>query len=281
MGPLDALNGWPVPSAAGAVVVGAARPRRSAEAGDLGRPYPWASVTKLATTMAVLVAVEEGTMDLDEPAGPPGATVAHLLAHASGLGPDDDTVLAPPGRRRIYSNRGFEVLAEQLAVASAVPFTRYLDEAVLGPLGMSGASLPKGGSAGSGLHGTAGDLAALAGELLHPRLIDPSTLTRATTVTFPGLAGVLPGFGRQDPCDWGLGFELRDAKRPHWTGSRNSPATFGHFGQAGGFLWVDPVAEVACAVLTDQPFGDWAVRAWPLMADEVLAASEAPEEPAP
>ena len=57
---------------------------------------------------------------------------------------------------------------------------------------------------------------------------------------FPGLVGVLPGFGRMDPNDWGLGFELRDAKSPHWTGARNSPRTFGHFGGSGTFLWVDP-----------------------------------------
>ena len=89
-------------------------------------------------------------------------------------------------------------------------------------------------------------------------------------MAFPGLAGVLPGFGRQDPCDWGLGFELRDAKRPHWTGARNSAGTFGHFGQSGGFLWVDPAAAVACAVLTDTAFGPWAADAWPALSDRVL-----------
>jgi CubicO group peptidase (beta-lactamase class C family) len=90
-------------------------------------------------------------------------------------------------------------------------------------------------------------------------------------VQFPGLVGVLPGFGRQEPNDWGLGFELRDAKSPHWTGSRNSPATFGHFGRSGTFLWVDPDAGLALACLTDLAFGDWASDAWPRLADDVLA----------
>jgi CubicO group peptidase (beta-lactamase class C family) len=81
---------------------------------------------------------------------------------------------------------------------------------------------------------------------------------------------VLPGFGRQEPNDWGLGFELRDSKSPHWTGSRNSSATFGHFGRSGTFLWVDPAAGVALACLTDLPFGDWASDAWPRLADAVL-----------
>ena len=90
-------------------------------------------------------------------------------------------------------------------------------------------------------------------------------------MAFPGLRGVLTGFGRQDPLDWGLGFELRDAKSPHWTGSRNSPSTFGHFGGSGSFLWVDPEAGLACAVLSGREFDAWARDAWPAFSDAVLA----------
>ena len=114
-------------------------------------------------------------------------------------------------------------------------------------------------------------LSDLGRELLAPTLVAPETLAEATEVAFPGLAGVLPGFGRMDPNDWGLGFELRDEKRPHWTGERNSPRTFGHFGQSGSFLWVDPLAGVACACLSDRDFGDWAKEAWPRLSDAVLA----------
>jgi len=104
-----------------------------------------------------------------------------------------------------------------------------------------------------------------------PTLVVAETLAEATRVAFPGLRGVLPGYGRQEPNDWGLDFELRDHQRPHWTGARNSPATFGHFGQSGTFLWVDPEAAVACVVLTDRDFGGWAVQAWPAFTDGVLA----------
>jgi CubicO group peptidase (beta-lactamase class C family) len=121
------------------------------------------------------------------------------------------------------------------------------------------------------MYGSVRDLVLLATELLAPTLIAPVTLARASTVAFGGLSGVLPGFGRQDPCDWGLGFELRDAKRPHWTGTANSPRTFGHFGQAGGFVWVDPEAQVACVSLSDRAFGPWAAEAWPRLSDAVLA----------
>lgn len=233
--------------------------------GDL---YRWASVTKLATALAVLVAAEEGTVDLDEPAGPPGSTVRHLLAHASGLPFEGPTPIARPGERRIYSNTGFEVLAEHLGGRAEMPFSDYLSEAVLRPLGMC-AELR--GSAAAGLHGTLDDLIGLGGELLSPTLVAAETLEEATRVAFPGLVGVLPDFGRFEPNDWGLGFELRDGKQPHWTGTRNSARTFGHFGGAGTFLWVDPEAGLALACLTDREFGPWAKEAWPRFSDAVLA----------
>ena len=238
-----------------------------ATTGETGATFRWASVTKLATALAALVAAEEGVLELDEPAGPPGSTVRHLLAHASGLAPDGEIPIAQPGTRRIYSNTGFEVLANIVAEGAEMPFADYLRQAVLAPLGLS-ASLD--GSPASAVSGTLNDLLALGRELLAPRLIAPETLAEATEVAFPGLVGVLPGFGRMEPNDWGLGFELRDEKRPHWTGQRNSPRTFGHFGQSGSFLWVDPDAGLACACLTDQGFGDWAKEAWPRLSDAVL-----------
>ncbi len=100
--------------------------------------------------------------------------------------------------------------------------------------------------------------------------MDRSTLALATAVAFGGLPGVLPGFGRYDPCDWGLGVEVRGSKAPHWTGTGNSPSTFGHFGQAGGFVWVDPDAGLAAASLSDRDFGPWARTAWPALSDAVV-----------
>jgi CubicO group peptidase (beta-lactamase class C family) len=237
-------------------------------AGDADTALPWASVTKLCTALAVHVSVEEGSVSLDDPAGP--ATVRHLLAHASGIDFDSDAILAPPGTRRIYSNSGYELLAAHVARATGIPFGDYLREAVLDPLGCRDTALH--GSPASGLVGPLRDLVLVARELRSPTLAQP--VYRA--VAFPGLAGVLPGFGRQDPNDWGLGPELRGSKSPHWTGTRNSPSTFGHFGASGSFLWVDPVAEIACASLSERAFGDWAVTAWPRLADEVLERGRPP-----
>jgi CubicO group peptidase (beta-lactamase class C family) len=229
---------------------------------------PWASVTKLLTGLAILVALEEGTLDLDEPAGPPGATLRHLLSHASGLPLDGEEPIAEPGRRRIYSNTGIELAARLLEQRAEMPFADYFTHAVVEPLGLSGSLA---GSPAHGYRGPLDDLLAVGRELLHPRLVAPETLAEATGVQFPGLVGVLPGLGRMEPNDWGLTFELRDAKSPHWTGTRNSERTFGHFGASGTFLWVDPAARLACGVLTDRPFGDWAKEAWPAFGDAVLA----------
>ena len=239
--------------------------------GDTTSEFRWASVTKLTTALAALVAAEEGVVDLDEAAGPPGSTVRHLLAHASGLPFEGESPVAAPGRRRIYSNTGFEQLAGFVADRADMAFADYLSAAVLEPLAIGGVLE---GSPAAGLRGRLDDLLRLALELLEPTLLAPETFAEATSVQYPGLAGILPGFGRWDPNDWGLGFELKDGKSPHWTGTRNSPATFGHFGGSGTFLWVDPAHDLACACLTDREFEVWALEAWPRLSDSVLDATD-------
>jgi CubicO group peptidase (beta-lactamase class C family) len=263
---LRQIDDWPAPFAAAGLL---RRGEVVATRGARDEMLRWASVTKLVTALAALVAAEEGVIDLDEPAGPEGSTVRHLLAHASGLPFEPGAPTGRPGRRRVYSNVGFETLAERIAERAGMPFVDYLTAGVLQPLGMN-AELR--GSPAADLHGSLDDLVLLARELQRPTLVARETLAEATTVQFPGLAGVLPDFGRFDPNDWGLGFELRDEKSPHWTGSRNSPHTFGHFGGTGTFLWVDPEAGLALGVLTNLEFGDWAKEAWPRLSDAVLIA---------
>lgn len=265
---LEAVHRWPVANVAAAVVgPGGA----VAATGDTARPFALASVTKLLTAHACLVAVEEGTLDLDAPVGPPGATVRHLLAHASGLG-FEGGIVTDPGRRRIYSNAGFDQLGDHLAAQAGMPAVDYLAAAVFEPLGMTATEIPD-GSVAAGARSTVHDLVLFAAELLRPRLVHPDTLAAAVTVAFPGLDGILPGYGRQTPNDWGLGFELRDGKTPHWTGAANSPRTFGHFGQAGTFVWVDPQVDLALVLLADEPFGPWALERWPALADAVVEAA--------
>ena len=262
-----AIDGWPVDNAAVAVVSASGDVLGSA--GPQGREFKLASVTKLLTAYATLVAVEEGAVEWDQPAGPEGSTVRHLIAHVSGLAFDEHKVMAQPGTRRMYSNAGFEVLADTVHEASGIPFAEYLTEAVLAPLGMESSRLA--GTAGAGAVSTCSDLARFAAELQAPTLVARSTVEEATSVAYPGMSGVLPGYGYQKDNDWGLGFEIRDHKSPHWTGKNSSPATFGHFGQSGTFLWVDPSAGVACVALADRAFGQWAIDTWPDFTDAVLA----------
>ncbi|MFV8163703.1 serine hydrolase domain-containing protein [Mycobacterium sp. 134] len=270
-GVLDVIDTWPVDSVAAAVVgpsgVLAGR-------GDMDKAFTLASVTKPLVARAAQIAIEEGVVDLDTPAGPPGATIRHLLAHASGVAMRSAEVLAQPGQRRIYSNYGFELLARAVEEAADIEFGSYLTEAVFEPLQMSASKLLGGAeAAGFGGVSTVADLAVFARELMRPALVSQQMHDEAVTVQFRGLDGVLPGFGVQRPNDWGLGFELRDGKSPHWTGSANSPRTFGHFGQSGTFLWVDPAADLALVVLTDRDFGDWTYPLWPAISDGVLRES--------
>jgi len=272
MAALDALGllaDWPVANAAAAVIGPSGV---LASHGDTERVFQLASVTKPMVARAAQVAIEEGVVDLDTAAGPPGSTIRHLLAHAAGLAMNSDRVLAQPGTRRMYSNYGFAVLAQTIERESEIEFGRYLGEAVCAPLSMAATRLD-GGAAEAGFGGTStvADLSAFAGDLLRPSTVSAELHREATTVQFPGLDGVLPGYGVQRPNDWGLGFEIRDSKSPHWTGARNSVRTYGHFGQAGGFIWADPDAELAMVALTDRDFGDWALDLWPAICDAVIS----------
>lgn len=240
--------------------------------GAVDHVFRLASVTKVLTALAVLVAVEEEIIELDEPAGPPGSTVRLLLCHASGLPFEGSTPIAEPGRRRIYGNPAFEVVGALVAERSGVPLSTYITEAVCTPLGMTSTTVP-GSPAHSG-RSTLHDLLLLAAELLAPSVVvAPATLAEATTAQLPELAGVLPGFGRFDPNPWGLGLELHGHKSPHWMPDAASPQTFGHFGQSGAFLWVDPMPGIALVGLSDTAFGPWAIDAWPSLGEAVISLS--------
>ncbi len=254
---LDSLSTWPVGSVSAAVITDDGVVE---EYGDTSAVFALASVTKLLVAQAVLVAVEEGAIELDQEAGPPGATVAHLLAHASGLAFATRDVEAPVGAKRIYSSSGFEVLAETVQDATGIEFGEYLREAVCEPLGMPSTRLL--GPAGHGARSSVDDLARFARDMLRPTVLSDELADSARSVCFAGLDGFVPGYGRHRPNDWGLGCEIRSHKAPHWTGRGNSPETFGHFGQSGTFVWVDPALGAGCVVLTDREFGTWAKPLW-------------------
>jgi CubicO group peptidase (beta-lactamase class C family) len=274
---LQLVRDWPVPNvSAASVVVTPGTPPDIATEGDATRPYRIASISKPLAAWAVLVAVEEGLLSLDDPIGQPGCTLRHLLAHAGGYPFDGPDPITTPGKRRIYSNTGIELAADAVSAAAQMPFDRYLAEAVFEPLGMAGSELR--GSPAHQVWSTVDDLVHFAVELVRPTLLSAATAALATSPVFADLSGVVPGVGRFSRCSWGLGFEIHGDKQPHWMGTSNSPGAFGHFGGAGTLLWVDLGAvherAVACVALTDRPFDDWAdtaLRVWPELSDALIA----------
>jgi len=266
MSGLTEIDEWPVDNVAAAVI----RHGSVVTRGDIHRPFPLASITKLITSLAVLVACEEESTSLDTVVTESGATVSDLLCHAGGIAPDRPGVIAEPRTRRSYSTASFQMLADHIANRSGIEFATYLREAVLEPAGMSSTTLE--GSPGAGAVGAVTDMIRLARCWCEPMLLSEETLHLATTAQLPDLAGVLPGFGRQDPNPWGLGPEIRGIKRPHWTSPLNSKSTFGHFGSSGTMLWIDPEADTTLVALADREFGPWAVAAWPRLSTAVLDA---------
>ncbi len=272
MSALHLVTAWPVEHVAAAVVT----PDDVETIGDGEHRYRLASLSKPMTAWAILVAIEEGVIDLDGPlrhaAAPDGATMRHLLSHAAGFGFNGDEPVAPIERRRMYSNTGIERATEELAAESGIPFDDYLREAVFAPLGMMATELN--GSPAHAVWSTLDDSVRFVRELLRPTLVAATTHAEAIRTQYPDLAGIVPDVGRFDPCPWGLGVEIRGDKSPHWTGRSNSSATFGHFGGAGTMMWVDPNADVGVVALTDRPFDEWrddALRVWPELSDAVLA----------
>ncbi len=259
------------------------RSGRLGSVGDDTRVVRIASVTKPLVGYAVCIAVEEGTLSLDAPLGlvdglpvHPELTIRHLLAHAGGYTFDGPEATTTPGRRRMYSNTGYDLLGAALAESAGMPVARYVDGAVFAPLGMASTELR--GSPAKDVWSNVRDLGRFLGELLRPTLISDATFAQYATAHWPELAGVVPGLGSYNPCPWGLGVEIRGDKAPHWTGHQNSPGTFGHFGGSGTFLWVDDHAAggpLATVCLTDREFGPWSLDVWPALSDAILGARSA------
>ncbi|MFQ5558620.1 MAG: serine hydrolase domain-containing protein, partial [Acidimicrobiales bacterium] len=196
---LDLVEDWPARRLAVAVVAADGSTEMTGAHDEI---FALASLTKLETAMAVLVAAEEGTVDLDEPVTEAGATVADLLGHSSGIAPDSPEQLSSPRSRRIYSTAAYDTVASLVSDRAAMPFARYLHEAVFAPLGMRHSRLL--GSAGADAVGTITDLIRLVAAWRAPRLVHDSTLARATTAWLPELDGVLPGCGGR-PLGLGTG----------------------------------------------------------------------------
>nr|BFF25733.1 hypothetical protein GCM10025732_36980 [Glycomyces mayteni] len=141
---------------------------------DLGTPFLWGSVAKPVTATAVMTLVEDGRIDLDEPVTaylPDFAladedrsdriTVRDLLRQTTGIpegtgltdrfehhdDPYGDAVadladvdpVADPGTAFEYASANYVIAGAVVEAAAGMPYEQYLHEAVLDPLGMTGA----------------------------------------------------------------------------------------------------------------------------------------------
>jgi CubicO group peptidase (beta-lactamase class C family) len=296
-------------------VAGAARPDSL---------FALASLTKPLVALAVMVAAEEGSIDLDAPVAEHLAayraptrqaiTARHLLSHSSGLpesGPRgvaalDVEPVHPPATRRVYSNEGYAVLGALLAAATGIGHAEYVHQAVFEPLGLDAfLGLPEAefgraldvrepglwregtplfnsrawrarASAAGGAFATAGAYARVVQLLLErgAPLLAPETFDEFARVQYPGLAGGIESIKTWESADWGLGCDIRDAKHPHWTGTRTSPETLSHFGASGTLMWADPVAGTGLVCLANRgTYSGWMMRPgrWGDLSDRVLA----------
>ena len=265
---LATIDEWPVPHAAAAVIHHGSV---VATHGEIGRVFRLASISKVITAWTCLIAVEEGSVSLDDAVGPPGSTLRHCLAHAAGYGFDTATPIMGVGKRRIYSNTGIETAAKHVAERTGLMFADYMNEAIFEPLAMHHTSLKA--SPAYAVFSTIHDMTLFMEELMSPTLISHATAQDAITVQYPELGGVIPGLGSYKPNTWGLGIEIRDGKQPHWTGTLNSPQTFGHFGGSGTMMWIDPKINTGLIALTDLDFDKWpseALTAWSSLSDAVI-----------
>ena len=249
-------------------LVGVTGPEQTlAVQGDPQAVLPLASVTKPLTAWGALVAVDRGLVDLDEPAGPAGATVLNLLDHTSGLPMEGEEPLRPVGERRIYSNAGFDALAAHIADAAGMDFADWMLREVTLPLGMDRTDVT--GRPSAGALASIEDLLIFGREVLRPTLIPAALRDLALTVSHPGLRGIVPGYGSYADNQWGLGFELKGVKSPHWLADTFPPETAGHFGAIGSFLFIDRSRDIAAAFLSGVPFGEEHKRIWPALTQEI------------
>lgn len=258
---------WPVGAVSAAVFSPTAI---LASVGDLTEVYELASVTKLLTAYTALMAIEEEAITLEDVAGPDGATVEELLSHTGGVGFDSFEPQAPRGTKRIYSSAGYELVARHIQECTTIPYVEYFRDGLVGGLGMTRTRLT--GSPGPGAESCVEDLVRFGQEILVPTLLHRATVAAAVTNKGGNVDGLVPGYGMQKPCPWGLGFEVHGLKRPHWMGLNQPLSVVGHFGQAGTYMWLDRKLGYGMVVLTNQPFGPWAKPLWAHTNAEIYTA---------
>ncbi|ABU56750.1 serine hydrolase domain-containing protein [Roseiflexus castenholzii] len=243
--------------------------------------------------------------DPDRSRLPPNATTSEELRTYLAAGP-----IVPPGSKVEYSNVGYGLLGLIIEEVGRQSFASFMHERVFAPAGLRdtwlappedlfprivhvGGTLDPGSPterfnsaharrqthpAGSVL-ATARDVARFFQVVLNGGAIDgrqvisPVAARLMITNQTPGLRGGIEGFMTWDDCAWGLGFDLRGNKHPHFSGEFTSPATFGHTGISGVFAWADPALDLVCVMLANRTlFDQWNTSRWSRFSTAVVAS---------
>ncbi len=216
----------------------------------------------------------------------------------------------PVGSKVEYSNVGYGMLGLVIEAASGQSYPAFLRERLFAPAGMSDAYLAPPESVypriahvdgvsdpggqyerynsryartltdpGGSVIATAADVATfyqmfLDGGKAHGRpLLAPATARLMTTNHTAGLRGGIEGFMTWAECAWGLGFDLRGTKHPHFSGEFTSARTFAHAGVAGTFAWADPEHDLVCVMLGNHLLSNlWNQPRWSRYSSAVCAA---------
>jgi CubicO group peptidase (beta-lactamase class C family) len=273
-----------------------------------------ASMTKPITATAVLMLQEEGKLSVDDlvekhlpefrdlkttDGKPARVTIRHLLTHTSGMGEisgDEARGIAnlagviplyvkkpvrfEPGSKWVYCQSGINTAARIVEVASGVPFDRFVERRLFGPLGMKDTTfylsedqVPR--LAASYRRSKQGELQATALGILHGKA--PTSRDRFPAAN-GGLFSTAPDYARfcrmildggeldgrrylkpesiaqmttvqttglktgfTDGNGWGLGWCV--VREPQGITAMLSPGTFGHGGAYGTQAWIDPVKK--------------------------------------
>lgn len=225
------------------------------------------------------------------------ASFAEIAASCSAL-----PLVEQPGTRVTYSNAAYWVAGAALSTIVGAAFPDALREWVIEPAGLRNTFInppaevypriarrygrtkivnaPYGrrlGSPAGGLFASVRDLARFAGSFNRATgLISPGALSVMTSDQTGGLAGGIDGLMTWPRCAWGIGWEVRCDKRPHWTGGLTSPRTVCHIGQGGGLVWFDPDSGLSVAILANRDLSTgWATdpARWARLNDAIVAAA--------
>ena len=294
--------------------------------------FDLASLTKVvATTPAVMMLVEEGRVRLTDPVaafipefakyGKDRVTVRDLLTHMSGLRPDvdlgfdwrgydeairlatEEVPTAPPGRRFVYSDINFFLLAEIVRRVSKQPFDQFARQRLFAPLGMKetmfnppasllariaptepctpfgwpcqGADMkmlrgvvhdPTARRMG-GVAGHAGLFSTAADLVLYCRMLLGGGAVGGARVLAPLTVGRMtsPATPDSEPNVRGFGWDV-DSSYSANRGEFLPIGSFGHTGFTGTSIWIDPATRVFVIFLSNRLHPDGAGDVTPLRA---------------